>query len=160
MDNDKTTQLPQKSNEPSQSEIHEEKLRALGLSVTPEPSKGNLSESHFDRLWQRMAEVFGHSWVSSFGTEPNDSWKDLLADLNEEDIRFGLIALRRAWKSDFPPNAIQFRALCKPVVDMAHKIYRRLPEPEEVIQRRKANGMIHVSEMRGILDRQKGQENT
>lgn len=106
-----------------------------------------------------MSGTFGSAWVNSFGVTPNPAWIDGLSDMTVDDIKFGLVALK-GWKGERPPNLLQFRALCKPVVDMAHKIYRRLPEPEEVIQRRKTNGMIHVSEMRGILDRQKGQEKT
>lgn len=154
-----TTQLQPKSGGPSQSETHDDRRRALGLPVIEKSSKANLSESHFDRLWQRMAEVFGHRWTTSFGKEPNDSWRDGLADMTEDDIRFGLMAIKQGWKSEWPPNMLQFRALCRPTIDEAHKIHRRLPEPEEVVTRRKANGLAHVSMIRTLLDTKKEKSN-
>lgn len=134
-----TTQLQPKSDEPSQSEKLDDKRRALGLPAG-KSSTGNLRERHFDRLWERMSETFGHTWVSSFGTEPNAAWIDGLSDMNEEDIVFGLGALK-SWKSDFPPNLLQFRALCRPVIEEAHRIHRpALPEPPESRERRMKSG--------------------
>lgn len=134
-----TTQLQQKSGEQSQTERLDDKRRALGLPAET-ASRGNLRERHFDRLWERMSETFGHSWVSSFGTEPNAAWIDGLSDLNEEDIVFGLGALK-GWKSDFPPNLLQFRALCRPAIEESHRIHRpALPEPPESRAKRMQSG--------------------
>lgn len=63
------------------------------------------------RLWQRMTEIFGHRWVSSFGDEPNESWCRCLADVTPEQIGQGLNALIRD-NDEWPPTAIQFRNLC------------------------------------------------
>ena len=150
-----TTQFQQRLSGPSRSETHDDKRRALGLPME-QPLMGNLNESHFDRLWLRMGQTFGHAWFTAYGAEPSAAWIDGLSDMTVEDIQFALGALK-GWKSDFPPNLLQFRALCKPVVEVAHKIYRRLPEPEEVTERRRAAGRIHVEKIREILETNQNQ---
>lgn len=101
-------------------------------------SKGNLSESHFERLWMRMIESFGHKWTSNFGFAPNQSWKDGLADMTVADIKTGLANLK-AWHDDdgWPPTLLQFRDLCKPHSSPAHEIYKPLPEPKSSFEARK-----------------------
>jgi hypothetical protein len=94
-----------------------------------------------------MSETFGHSWFHNYGSVPNSAWVDGLSDLSVDDIRFGLEALK-AWKGDYPPNMLQFRALCRPVIEESHKIYQRLPEPEEHRAARKANGLAHIASLR------------
>jgi hypothetical protein len=98
-----------------------------------------------------MAEVFGHRWVSSFGDEPNQSWIDGLADMTPEDLRFGLSALK-GWRDEWPPNLLQFRALCRPTIEDAHRIYRpALPEPPEAKAARTASGLHHLAALKGKL---------
>lgn len=157
MDDIKIIQFPQKSKEQSQSETLDDKRRALGLPME-KPSTGNLNESHFDRLWLRMGQTFGHAWFTAYGAEPNAAWIDGLSDMTVEDIAFGLGALK-GWKGDFPPNMLQFRDLCRPAIQEAHKIYRRLPEPEEVVSKRRQNGMFHVSKIRELLEKQETKGN-
>lgn len=94
-----------------------------------------------------MSETFGHSWFHNYGSVPNSAWIDGLSDLTVDDIRFGLDALK-SWKSEFPPNMLQFRNLCRPVVEEAHKFYQRLPEPEEHRAQRKAVGLAHLASLR------------
>lgn len=98
-----------------------------------------------------MSETFGHAWVSSFGAEPNAAWIDGLSDLSVDDIKFGLGALK-SWKSDFPPNLIQFRGLCRPTIEEAHKIRKAaLPEPDESRARRLEAGRTALSGLRQNL---------
>jgi hypothetical protein len=87
-------------------------------------SKGNLTPSHFARLWQRMAETFGHQWTSNFGTEPLPGWIDGLADMTVDDIKTGLGNLK-TWQAEggWPPNMLQFRELCRPHSAPAHTAY-------------------------------------
>jgi len=94
-----------------------------------------------------MSETFGHSWFHNYGSVPNSAWIDGLSDLSVDDIRFGLEALK-SWKSEFPPNMLQFRNLCRPAVEEVHKFYQCLPEPEEHRERRKSVGMAHLASLR------------
>lgn len=93
-------------------------------------SRGGLTASHFERLWTRMAETFGHKWTSNYGIEPNASWVDGLADMSVEDIRTGLSNLK-TWRDDegWPPTLLQFRELCRPHATPAHTAYEPLPAP-------------------------------
>jgi hypothetical protein len=101
-----------------------------------------------------MSETFGHAWVSSFGSEPNSAWIDGLSDMTVDDIKFGLCALT-GWKSDFPPNLIQFRALCRPSVEECHKIApRALPEPPEYREKRVADGRKALAGIRKLMGSQ------
>lgn len=116
-------------------------------------SKGNLKPSHFTLLWQRMAEVYGHQWTSSFGTEPNQAWIDALADMTTDDIRTGLVNLKSFASDDgWPPNALQFRELCRPNASPAHTQYTSLPAPKSSWeQRQHAAASAFASLREGIL---------
>lgn len=107
-------------------------------STASEPLKGSLSESHFERLWQRMADAFGHKWTSSYGYRPNQAWKDGLSDMTTDDIKTGLASLKN-WTDDegWPPTLLQFRDLCKPNSAPAHVFYQRLPSPKSPFEVRK-----------------------
>lgn len=112
-------------------------------------TKGNLKPSHFVLLWQRMAEVYGHQWTSSFGTTPNHAWIDALADMTTDDIRTGLTNLK-SWESDggWPPNALQFRELCRPYASPAHTMYTPLPQPKSSWDQRQHAAESAFSELR------------
>lgn len=94
-----------------------------------------------------MTGVFGHRWVSSYGAMPSETWLAGLIDLEPEQLRTGLVACLD-WQGDWPPTLPQFRALCRPRVHEAHKIFQRLPEPEGSRERRKASGMAHLAAMK------------
>lgn len=113
-------------------------------------SKGNLTPSHFIRLWQRMAETFGHQWTSSFGTEPCQAWVDGLADMTVDDIKTGLGNLK-SWKTEggWPPNMLQFRELCRPHSAPAHTEYVPLPAPKSSWEQRQHAAENSFGELRG-----------
>lgn len=84
-----------------------------------------------------MAEVYGHRWTSSFGAEPNQAWIDALADMTTDDIRTGLVNLKSFASDDgWPPNALQFRELCRPNASAAHTAYTPLPSPKSSWEQR------------------------
>jgi hypothetical protein len=113
------------------------------------PSTANVGPAHIDRIWERMAGIFGHKWTSSYGAEPSDTWLAGLIDMSEEELRTGLVACL-TWPEEWPPTLPQFRQLCRPRREEAHRIYRAaLPEPPEVRARRKAAG---VAALQGIRD--------
>lgn len=98
-----------------------------------------------------MGQTFGHSWTSAYGTEPNAAWMDGLSDMSVDDIAFGLGALK-GWKSEFPPNMLQFRALCRPTLEDSHKIYRpALPEPPESKERRLQQGREALAGIKSMM---------
>lgn len=100
-------------------------------------SRGNLSPAHFSRLWQRMAETFGHKWTSNYGTAPNQSWVDGLADMTVDDIKMGLANLKTWVDEDgWPPTMLQFRELCRPHAAPAHTQYTPLPAPSSSWEQR------------------------
>lgn len=136
----------QESPEPSQSVTLDERRRALGLPME-RLSRGNLRESHFDRLWLRMAGTFGHRWTSSYGETPHPAWVDGLSDMSVEDLRLGLEACL-SWPGEWPPSLVQFRRLCRPRVEEAHRFFVRESVPDEVRARRWAVGRAHLAAFR------------
>lgn len=112
-------------------------------------SKGNLTASHFERLWVRMAEVYGHKWSSQYGSKPAQSWIDGLADMSVEEIRDGLLALKD-WQGDdgWPPALFEFRQLCRPRSSLAHEIYKPLPSPKSSFEVRKQAAANAIASLR------------
>lgn len=67
------------------------------------------------RLWQRMAEIYGHRWTSAYGDDAGASagqtWAKGLAGVRPEQIATGLeSALVSA--EPWPPTLPEFRAMC------------------------------------------------
>lgn len=69
-----------------------------------------------NRLWERMAEIYGHRWTSSFGDKPNKSWAVAIEGLTPEEVLSGINRCI-AMPSEWPPTASIFRNYCRPVVD-------------------------------------------
>ena len=90
-----------------------------------------LPDAAMSRLWARLAEIYGHRWVSQYGDSHGamDTWQRGLRDLTRDEISAGLRALLTrddAW----PPSLPEFLQLCrKPIPDPAHALYRALPKP-------------------------------
>ena len=66
-------------------------------------------------LWKRMTEMYGHRWTSAMGAVPVDGWVIAVEGFSPEQIRGGLTKMVKdpQFKS-WPPNALEFRALCLP----------------------------------------------
>ncbi|MGP3789789.1 hypothetical protein [Pseudomonas sp. B392_1p] len=72
-----------------------------------------LPDRLLERLWMKMAEMYGHRWTSSFGekADPAGAWSSSLKGLNGQQLAHGLNAV--AHKGDeWPPSAPAFRAMC------------------------------------------------
>lgn len=80
-------------------------------------------------LWEKMAAIFGHKWVSSFGETDDGTWLRVLSGLTREQIAAGLRACLN--RNDvWPPGAAEFRRLCLPEKVVAyHRDYVALPKP-------------------------------
>jgi hypothetical protein len=63
------------------------------------------------RLWQRMAENFGHRWSSTYHELPSELWVGTLAELTDDQIARGLHKCI-ARGDDWPPSAGAFHRLC------------------------------------------------
>jgi hypothetical protein len=73
-------------------------------------------------LWQRMAEIYGHRWVSSYGDDAGKStgktWARGLAGLQPEQIANGIEAALIS-AEPWPPTLPEFRAMCLSVPTFA-----------------------------------------
>lgn len=65
------------------------------------------------QLWERMAMIYGHRWVSAYGDADDGTWRRALAGFTREQIGLGI---NHAVKSGdpWPPTLPQFRAWCLP----------------------------------------------
>ena len=92
---------------------------SMPSSKPSRPEKpAKLSQPLLDKLWLKMAEIYGRRWTGSFGVSADQShaWAATLGGLTGEQIAVGLNALAtteddqlRKW----PPSAPEFRALCE-----------------------------------------------
>ena len=96
---------------------------------------GMLSDKQMGQLWERLAEMYGHRWTSSYGADDrNGTWRKGLAGLTPQQIGAGLIAcLKRRPRDgdeDWPPTLNEFRAMClPPVTNPIHRDFIALPKP-------------------------------
>lgn len=77
-----------------------------------------LSQALLDKLWLKMAEMYGHRWTGSFGVSADQShaWAAALGGLSGQQIGIGLAALASTQDEQlrrWPPSAPEFRALCE-----------------------------------------------
>lgn len=68
-----------------------------------------------DRLWLRMAEIYGHRWTSAHGSDAakgsGETWAKGLAGLDRSDVARGVEACISGALS-WPPTLPEFRELC------------------------------------------------
>lgn len=126
-------------------------------------SPSELTDAHIDRLWLRMAKMYGHRWVSSYGETDDGTWRTGLQGLTPTQIGAGIAKClqrrSRDGSEDWPPTLSEFRAMClPPVVDPIHRDYVALPKPEvdpNVVQ-------ASIAKMRALLhgnpDREPGND--
>ena len=74
-------------------------------------SATELNERLIDRLWEVMTDLFGHKWTSSHDFSDNGSWTSFLKDLNGNQFKAGIDALKD-WTESWPPTATDFRNMC------------------------------------------------
>ncbi len=74
------------------------------------------------RLWQRMADLLGHRWTSSFGSDAGTgagkTWAEELGDLTLAQLAVGLRSVA-VMPSDWWPSVPAFRELCFAVPSFA-----------------------------------------
>ena len=80
-------------------------------------------------LWEKMAAIYGHKWVSSFGESDDGTWLRVMTGITREQIAAGLRACLTR-EDVWPPGAAEFRRLCLPPRrDPIHREYKSLPKP-------------------------------
>lgn len=110
-------------------------VNANGESRKPPPnSPSALTDAHIDRLWLRMAKMYGHRWVSSYGETDDGTWRTGLHGLTPIQIGTGITKCLerrpRDGSEDWPPTLNEFRAMCLPeVINPIHRDYVALPKP-------------------------------
>ena len=77
------------------------------------------------RLWQRMAELYGHKWTSSMGQSPNESWLRAVSALSDEQLKTGINACLYS-DDEWPPSLPEFVGRCKARRENA-AMYRNAP---------------------------------
>jgi len=96
-----------------------------------------------------MSEIFGHKWVSAYGSQPSETWLAGLIDMTEEELRTGLLGCLE-WPGDWPPTLPQFRKLCRPPRLIAFKAPP--PQSEEVWARRAEKALNAIDIIKDILN--------
>jgi hypothetical protein len=71
--------------------------------------------------------MYGSKFTSVFGEQPSETWGRVLHDMNAEDIGRGLSACIDR-EDKFPPDAIEFRKLCRPKKVKSHQEFLSLPK--------------------------------
>lgn len=109
-----------------------------------------LTDRHMGVLWERMAKIYGHKWVSSYGEEDDGTWLTGLHDVTPEQIGVGLEACRVS-AEPWPPTLPQFRAMCLPSRPLcaAHRI--ALPAPAVPREARAAMADQFMPQLREVL---------
>ena len=79
------------------------------------PSTEPLRQSVGDRLFERMASLYGHRWVSQYGAAFDgiaaDTWGAALSGVTNQQIADGLRSCV-AEGDEWPPSAPRFRSMC------------------------------------------------
>lgn len=90
--------------------------------TTTSPSPEPASERVMRQLWQRMAEIYGHKWVSAYGEDAGKgaglTWAKGLSGLGPQKIARGLEAALVS-AEPWPPTLPEFRALCLGIPSLA-----------------------------------------
>lgn len=85
-------------------------------------SSSRVSSQLLDNFWLKMAGLFGHAWVSSYGASPSgigaDTWAQALTGVTPMQIANGLRETL-ALGAEFPPSAPHFRKLCFGIPSLA-----------------------------------------
>ncbi len=113
-------------------ELRDQQLRSLDIYKTPRQSTETGSESSpasatlMEKLWVMMAGLYGHKWISSYGTSdvkvddlgnprPDSGiWSKTLAGVSGQQIAQGMkmCTMRTGEQAAWPPSAPEFRDMC------------------------------------------------
>jgi len=75
-----------------------------------------ITSDDIDEVYRRMSRLYGHSFVSSFGTSDDGTWLMALSGLKKSDLSRGLTMLLNC-STDWPPSVPRFRRMCLGITD-------------------------------------------
>ena len=112
-------------------------------AVNPMPStSGLITSQHLSWLWTELMSVYGPLFVNKNGARPNSTWFDTLKDLTPKALESGMERLKQLSMgdkfTDFPPNCLQFRALCL-------AFYEDLHLPSTIDAYREVRGRMYMN---------------
>lgn len=109
---------------PSAASLVDKALSQPSIASEPTSKPPKLPDRLLERLWLKMAEMYGHRWTSSFGdkADPESVWATVLHGLTGQQLANGLaILVHKGTEFDWPPPANVFRALCLEVHGLPHE---------------------------------------
>lgn len=65
-----------------------------------------------EKIWARMAEIYGHKWASHYGSEPSQAWAAGLSELTGEQLAAGFRWCIAGRSDPWPPSLPEFRHAC------------------------------------------------
>lgn len=83
----------------------------LGESERRSSEQREAASHLMERLWPKMANLYGFKFTSQFGEYPADDWATVMTGVTGRQIADGLNACLDRFP-EWPPGAAQFRALC------------------------------------------------
>ena len=125
-------------------------LQSTKLGKQQDSSARNrpMPQTVMDRLWLRMAEIYGHRWVSSYGVTPNDTWANALGGFDMDAIKRGLDKMLEA-NIEWPPTLTEFIAHCKPSAKAPEHQLFKLPKLAEKTEKGRKASKALVQMMKG-----------
>lgn len=110
-----------------------------------------LNTKTMNELWRRMADLYGHRWVSQYGeADENGTWRRVLASLTPAQIAVGLrqcVAIGRSraqtGDEDWPPTAGEFAGFCVSTRAPCHQLYQALPFDKTVLTEAQKNAIVN-----------------
>lgn len=121
------------------------KAKTGTTEANPSRESAGLSNRQMEILWERMTEIYGHRWRSSYGSaNAIRTWQKALADLTAEQLADGL---KRCLTRDdpWPPTLPEFRSLCKPTAAPYHRLVKLIGKPSDPEIAKKA--LLRVKEI-------------
>ncbi len=113
----------------------------FGIGQTKDTQKTILSKQDLSMLWMKLTAIYGQLFISMHGINDNGVWFKTLNDLTPRALESGLERLMSLSYGkqfcEFPPNALQFRALCLGFYENL-----RLPTPFDAYQEIKSHAYL------------------
>lgn len=73
------------------------------------------SAKTMDEFWTVMHNIYGHRFETGYGTAPTKEWTDILTGITKRMMVSGVQKMKADPRyREWPPNALEFRALCDP----------------------------------------------
>ncbi len=79
-----------------------------GSGNNPPPSSSLMA-----KLWERMIEMYGHKFTSSYGEVPSETWSRALSGATSHDLAEGVKACFKR-EDSWPPSLPEFVEMCRP----------------------------------------------